>query len=330
MHGYVKSISEFFHGARLNTRAGLNPYAAVTIGILAASTSSILIRLAQQDAPSLVIAAYRMLISSLILWLYIFLSRDTSLQLIDTRTRRLSILSGFFLSIHFATWITSLEFTSITSSVVLVTTSPLFVAALSPILLKERIQRATVLGLALAFLGAILIAVSDGGGPLDTLRSFNPAALTRRAVLGDLLALTGAAAAAGYILIGRELRRNVPLLPYITISYSTSAVILIALSLLFRFSFTAYPQQTFLWFVLLALIPQLIAHSSMNWALHYLPAAFVSISLLGEPIGTSILAFFIFRETPSILTIFAACLIFSGILLASKSSAATSNLPEEE
>jgi len=305
----------------LTSKTGdLQPYGAVTIGVVAASFSSILIRFAQEDAPSLVIAAYRMLISSGILLLYILLIKDKSLRSINRDSRRKAVLSGVFLSIHFATWITSLEYTSITSSVVLVTTSPLFVAALSPLLIKERIHRRTVLGLFLAFTGAVLIASADGGSSLKTLLSFRPDNLTRRAVLGDFLALAGAAAGAGYIIIGRDLRKRINLLPYITISYSSAAVILLGLVLVFRQPVLAYPPKTFLWFLLLAIIPQLIAHTSMNWALRFLPAAFVSISLLGEPIGTSILAYIIFRELPSRLTLTGAVLIFLGIILASRST----------
>ncbi|MBN1264577.1 MAG: DMT family transporter [Anaerolineales bacterium] len=299
---------------------GFHPYAAVTIGIIGASSSSILIRFAQENAPSLVIAAYRMLISSAILWLYILLTRDSTVRSTDRHSIRMGILSGFFLSVHFATWITSLEYTTITSSVVLVTTSPLFVAALSPILLKEKIRSWTILGLFFAFSGAALIAAADSRVSLATLQSLNPANLTRRAVTGDFLALAGAAAGAGYILIGRDLRKRISLLPYITISYSSAAVILLGMALLFHQPIMAYPPETFLWFLLLALIPQLIAHSSMNWALRFLPAAFVSISLLGEPIGTSILAYIIFQELPARLTLVGASLIFLGIVFASRST----------
>jgi len=296
----------------------LNPYPVVAIGILAASSSSILVRLAQQNAPSLVIAAYRMLLSSLLLWLYILVTRNTDLRKVDRSSRNKAILSGFLLSLHFATWITSLEYTTITSSVVLVTTSPLFVAALSPLLLRERIRGSTVFGLLLAFSGAAMIAAADGGSVLSDLGSFHPGSLTRQAVLGDLLALAGAAAGAGYILVGRDLRKHVPLLPYVTVSYSTAALVLLAVALVLGHPLVTYPRQTFLWFALLAIIPQLVAHTSLNWALRFLPAAFVSISLLGEPIGTSILAYVIFRESPARLTLLGAGLIFMGILLSSR------------
>lgn len=292
----------------------------MTIGILAASSSSILIRFAQHNAPSLVIAAYRMGISSLVLWLFIALTGHRSLAQLDRPARRQGFLAGFFLSIHFAAWITSLEYTSITSSVVLVTTSPLFVAVLSPIFLGERIRRVTILGLLLAFSGAILVAAADSGGSLNSLGSLLGGSITRRALFGDILALTGAAAGAGYIMAGRSLRKRISLLPYVTISYTSAAVLLTALVVLLQMPLTAYPPETFLWFLLLALIPQLIAHTSINWALHYLPAAFVSISLLGEPVGTSILAYIIFREIPTPLVLAGAGLIFSGIILASRSN----------
>jgi drug/metabolite transporter (DMT)-like permease len=134
---------------------------------------------------------------------------------------------------------------------------------------------------------------------------------------GDLLALAGAAAGAGYIMIGRRVRSTVTLIPYITLTYGTASVVLIVLMLIAGQSPFGYSPQTYIWFFLLALLPQLFAHSTYNWALRYLSAALVSISQLGEPVSSTFLAYLILRETPTMLRIVGAVIILTGIAVAS-------------
>jgi drug/metabolite transporter (DMT)-like permease len=139
-----------------------------------------------------------------------------------------------------------------------------------------------------------------------------------RAFLGDFLALFGGWMAAGYLLVGRKLRSTLPLLPYIFIVYGMAALVLILIMLLMGESPLGLPPPAYLWFLLLALIPQLLGHSIFNWALKYLPASFVSITLLGEPIGSTVLAFFLFQETPGWFKVGGAIMLLAGIWLAGK------------
>ena len=300
------------------SRPIVSPTAAVLLAVLAASTASLFIRYAQASAPSLAIAAWRMAISSAVL-IPLALLRHRSDLLRTSRSDLVLIgISGALLALHFATWITSLAHTTVASSVVLVSIAPLFVALLSPMLLHERIERSAALGIGLAFVGVLVIAANDacpssfGAMACPTWDEF----FGGEAIKGDLLALAGAAAVAGYMLVGRSVRARMSLVPYITLTYSAAAVVLLALTAIAHQPLLGFPAQTYGWILLLALIPQLIAHSTYNWALKYLPAALVSISLLGEPVGSTALAFVLLGETPSGLKLAGAALILAGIVLA--------------
>ena len=142
------------------------------------------------------------------------------------------------------------------------------------------------------------------------------------AFLGDFLALAGAWMAAGYLLVGRKLRAKMDLVPYIFVVYGMAALILIVIMLIARETPFGYSPLVYLWFVLLAVVPQLFGHSIFNWALKYVPTSFVSITLLGEPVGSTILAYFIFLEQPGWIKIGGAVLILAGIWLASKTNKA--------
>ncbi len=303
----------------------ISPVIAIPIGILAVSTSSIFIRYAQADGvSSLVIAAWRLSLASLILAPIALLRYRAELRALDRRGLSLALLSGVFLAIHFATWITSLEYTSVASSVVLVSTSPLWVAILAPLTIREPVGRAVLIGMGLALIGGTIVSLSDSCS-LNGFSSLQCPPLSEfvggAAFLGDLLALTGALAAAGYLLIGRNLRENMSLIPYIFVVYGMAAIILVIIMFTAGESPFGYAPQTYLWFFLLALVPQLLGHSTFNWALGYLPAAFVSVTLLGEPIGSAILAYFILDEVPTTLMIFGAILILIGIYIASRKEA---------
>lgn len=290
-------------------------------GILAASTASIFIRFAQSEGvPSIVIAAARLTIASLILAPIALTRYRSELKSLTRREWILGLLSGLFLAFHFASWITSLQYTTVASSVVLVTTTPLWVALLSPLVLREKITPMIILGMLLALVGGGSVAVSDScaftGGQLTCppVSEF----LRGSAFLGNFLAVFGAWMAAGYILIGRRVRARMPLIPYIFVVYGMAAVVLVAVMFGMGKSPVGYPPMAYLWFVLLALIPQLLGHTSFNWALGYLPASFVSVTLLGEPIGSTILAIIILGETPGWIKIGGAVLILAGIYLAAR------------
>lgn len=292
---------------------------AILGGILAVSTASIFIRYAQQEAPSLVIAAFRLSLASLILGPIALTRFRAELRALTRREWLLGGLSGFFLALHFATWISSLEFTSVASSVVLVTTTPLWVALFAPLFLRESITRAILGGMVLALAGGIIIGLSEAcawdgglacGGAGQTESGFG--------LWGNFLALAGAWMAAGYIMIGRNLRAKMSLIPYIFVVYGMAALVLIVLMLGAGQTPLGYPLETYAWMLALAVVPQLLGHSTFNWVLGYLPASLVSITLLGEPIGSIILAYFLLRESPSLLELAGGALILAGIYLASQ------------
>lgn len=298
----------------------VSPYIVIAFAILAVSTASIFIRYAQQDASSLVIAAYRLSIASLILAPIAYFRHRDELRRLSRRSLSLALLSGFFLAIHFATWISSLEYTTVASSVVLVSTTPIWVALLSPLTVKESITRAVLVGMLLTLVGGVIVGLSDScrwmGSTLvcPTWGEF----IGGQAFIGDILALIGAIAAAFYLLIGRGLRSTLSLVPYVFVVYGMAAVLLVVTVVVMGLPFTGYTPKVYLWFFLLAVFPQLIGHSTYNWALKYLSAAYVSITLLGEPVGTTILAYILLDEVPSGLKIIGAILILSGIVIASR------------
>src|SRR5215211_5061145 len=202
------------------------PFAMLT-AILAVSTSSIFIRFAQADAPSLVIAALRLTCATLLLAPLALTRHRQELQSLRSHELILGAVSGIFLAVHFATWISSLEYTSVASSVVFVSTGPLWVALLSPILLNERLTRAAIVGLVIAILGGTLIGLSDACVWASGLRCPNlRQVLQGRAMWGNFLALIGAWTVSGYLIIGRKLRAKMSLIPYIFLVYGIAAIAL--------------------------------------------------------------------------------------------------------
>ncbi|MFZ3150681.1 MAG: DMT family transporter [Anaerolineaceae bacterium] len=287
------------------------------IGILAVSTASILIRFALAEANSLVIAAYRLTISA-ILSAVLLLFRERKQQAkLERKSWFLLGLSGTFLALHFAAWITSLNYISVSSSVILVTTTPLWVALLSPLVLKEKVSLKFYYGMIIAILGGVIIALSgvcnfsEGVLICKSTESF----FSSKSSLGYLLALVGALMAAGYMMIGRKLRAKMDNTQYTSIVYGIAAVLL-DLAVIFRGeNLFQYSPKTFLIFFAMALIPQMIGHSILNYSLQALPATVVSMALLGEPIGSTILAVIFLNETPSLLEIIGGLCVFSGIVV---------------
>ena len=271
----------------------------IPIGVLAVSTASIFIKLC--DAPALIIATYRMAFASLVLLPYALYKRTGRTW--GRKEIGWLILSGFFLSLHFAFWIASLKYTSVASSVVLVSTHPIFVGIGSRLFLKERMGFYLIFGIILSVLGSALISYGD-------------MSLSEKALMGDGLALLGAIAASGYFLVGRKMRKSQDLFSYILPVYSTAALALIVFSLAFHESFFGYTRSTYLYLLLLALVPQLIGHTTFNWALKYLPASMVAITILGEPVGSVILAYFILGEGLTSWKVVGGVLILAGILIA--------------
>jgi len=280
------------------------------IAIGAISTAAIFIRFAQSGLSSLTIATFRMLLSSFILLPVFFMKHLGEVKsVIKLRTGLLIMISGFFLALHFYSWVSSLEFTNVTSSVVLVTTTPIWVSIISVFWLKEKIRRGFWIGLLVAMVGTIVITDGSGG-----IISF--AAVDNLSNKGNILALIGAWCAAGYVVIGKKVRESLSTIAYVFLVYACSALILLIIAGVSGQPLSVSTPKDWLWLVLLALIPQLIGHSLINWALGVFPAAKVSIALLGEPVGASILALFFLSEIPSVNEVVGGGLILAGIYLA--------------
>lgn len=299
------------------SRQTLSPFLVLFFGIFAVSTSSVFIRIAQREAASLVVAAYRLSIASLVLIPFVW-GKRSELRILDWPRWRLVLISGAFLAVHFATWITSLSYTTVASSVVLVTTTPLWVALLSPFFLRERLNRRIWLGLLIALAGGILVGLNEAcqltsaGLSCPDWSSF----YAGKAFFGNLLALAGAVMAAGYMIAGRRLRPTLSTIGYIGTVYPVAAVLLDVMALFSGAKLTGFSLTTGLVLIALAMIPQLLGHTSYNYALGYLPAAYVSIATLAEPIGTTLLAIVILGELPAALEVIGGLIILSGIGLA--------------
>jgi drug/metabolite transporter (DMT)-like permease len=284
-----------------NSISPFNPYVVLIIGIIGVSTGSIFARLA--DAPALVTAAYRMGLAALILIPLAAWKAGEELRSLSIHDVKLAILSGFFLALHFATWISSLDYTAIANSVVLVNTIPLWVGLFTPLISKDRIRGSTITSIIVSVMGAVVIGFGDfaTGG---------------KALWGDLLAVFGAVCAAVYLLLGRNLRHKLSLISYVAICYGSAAVILWLVVLSLNLPITGYSSQTVAAFWAMALISQLIGHSSYNWSLKWFSTSLVAVSLLGEPIGSTLLAYIIFDEGLTWMKFIGGMFILSAIYIA--------------
>lgn len=271
------------------------------MGLLAVSMASILIRWC--EAPPLAIAVYRTTIAAAVLLGAGGKRMWRKLYHLAPRQLAICSLSGLFLTLHFATWITSLSLTTVASSVVLVATSPFFVAIGARYILKTQLSWMLLMGLALAFIGMLGVAHDDFFAANDSL-------------LGDVLALTGAVGGAGYILCGRHLRASLDTQIYVSVAYTVSALSMLLIVFIADVPLTGYPLKAYSLFALIALVPQLIGHTSFNWLLKYLSAPFVATILLGEPVIASILAFILLHEQPATLQLAGSGLILAGVVLA--------------
>lgn len=300
------------------------PMLVLIFGVIGISSGSILVRLAQgQDMPSIVIAAWRLTMASAVLMPLALTRRRSELTRMSRISWGLAILSGFMLALHFASWISSLAYTSVAGSTVLVTTSPLWVGLAAPFLLGERLSRPLKIGIALAMLGSVLIGVADVVAVVDGRLQFSLTQFTSQSnpLLGNSLALVGAVAVSGYLIIGRRLRCGMSLLSYTAVVYSTAAFFLVIMALAAGHSLFGYTATAYLIMVLMAVFPQLIGHTAYNWALGYLTAASVSIAVIAEPIGATLLALLIFREIPNGTTLVGSALLLAGIVYASRPDA---------
>lgn len=258
-----------------------HPLIALSIGVVAVSTGAIFVRTA--DAPALVTAAYRVGIASLILLPVAWFKVRAEIFALNAKDLGLAVVSGGFLALHFATWIASLDYTSVASSVILVNTNPMWVGLLTPLITRDRIRVGTIGCILLSIIGATII----GWGDFST---------GGKALWGDALALMGSVFAALYLLLGRNLRVRISLLAYIFLCYGSAAVFLWGAVAISGQTVTGFSGITWGAFCGMALFSQLVGHTSYNWALKWISTSTVAVSLLGEPIGASLLAYLFFQE----------------------------------
>jgi drug/metabolite transporter (DMT)-like permease len=214
-------------------------------------------------------------------------------------------LSGLFLALHFALWISSLKYTSVASSLLLVTTTPIYVCVASWMFLRERPSAWTALGVAASVAGAWVIAAGDRSSGGDSL-------------FGDLLAIGGAVAMAAHLLIGRRLRQRMSALPYVAGVDVAAALLLVAGCRMADVPLAGYPGRTYLLAFLLALFPQILGHATFNWALRRISPSFVSVSLLGEPVLGSLIAYLLLSEPVAPSAWAGGPVVMAGILLAAR------------
>lgn len=288
---------------RTDTRPRVHPYAAMTLGILAVSTGAIFARLA--DAPALVTAAYRVGLAVVVLAPLTWFTARQELCSLSRRDLALAVLSGFFLALHFAFWISSLDYTSVSNSVVLVNTNPLWVGIMTPFLTGDRLRPLMIVSILISVAGGVLIGAGD-------------LAVGTQVLWGDLLAILGGICAAAYLLLGRNLRSHLSLLAYVTVCYGSAALILWGLVLALGLPLAGFTTGTWASFAGLALVSQVMGHTSYNWALKWCSAGLIAISLLGEPVISSILAFFLFDEGFTALKLLGGGCILASIYIAAR------------
>ena len=276
-------------------------YSGLVLGVSAVSSAAILIRLA--DAPALSIAAYRLLLASVIV-VPIGLAMDwAKLRALTCRQWGLVVVSAACLAAHFALWITSLEHTSVASSVIIVTANPILVAIGSKLLLRESASPKVIVGIGAALLGGIVITIGDWG-------------MGERRLYGDFLAFLGAIAVAGYYIAGRNLRERLSLFGYIAPVYGVATGILLVVVFATGTDMTGFSLQTYGYLALIGVVPQLVGHSSLNWSLGYLPATLVSTAVMAEPVGATLLAWAVLDETPPLATLAGGSLVMAGVYIA--------------
>lgn len=275
---------------------------ALPFSIAAVSFAAIFVRFS--GANPIAIAFHRLLFSTLILLplapLYL-----QELRRISRRQWMTLAGVGLLLGGHMAAWISSLEYTSVASSVVLVTSHPLLVSWLSSRYLGEETTRRAYLGIIVALTGISIMALSDYR-------------VSGWSLFGDILAIVGMVFVSGYIIKGKQMRKKLSVVPYALTVYGFSSVFLAAFSLAVPETFRIYPAREYMVFLALAIVPTMMGHTVYNWALKFVKARVASISLLGEPIGSSILAFIILSEVPPKLTILGAAIALLGIYFCQK------------
>jgi drug/metabolite transporter (DMT)-like permease len=277
-----------------------SPYAVLGLAVLCISFGSILVRLA--GAPALAVSLYRIGLAAVFLFPVAARPARAAWPTLPARQRAALLASGVALALHFATWITSLEHTSIASSVLLVNTAPIFAVAFAWLFLREKASGIVLAGIALALSGAVLIAAGDWTS-------------APRSLTGSLLAVAGAVTLAAYHVVGRGLRESLPLTAYVFLVWSVAAAVLLLLCLAMGVPLLGFGPRTWACFLGLALVPTLAGHGLVNRSLRFLPAPTVGLFMLGEPIGASLLGYLFFGEVPGTAALAGGLLVLGALAL---------------
>jgi drug/metabolite transporter (DMT)-like permease len=278
----------------------VNPYLLLAIGVISVSTSAIIVKVS--SAPSGVLAFYRLLFTVLLMTPVFVLKYVKELQVITKRDWAFSIIAGVFLAFHFILWLESLNYTSVASSTVLVTLQPLFAFIGAYLFFQEKLTGKAVISAFLALTGSFIISWGD----------FR---ISGTALWGDILALLACALVTGYLLFGQTIRKRLSLITYTYLVYSISAVVLLIYVLIRGESLGPYPKEDWIYFLLLAIIPTLLGHTLFNWSLKWLSTSTISMAILFEPIGASILAYWLLAEKILLTQVIGGMVIILGVTL---------------
>jgi drug/metabolite transporter (DMT)-like permease len=285
------------------------PFLVLAVGLLAISFGAILARFAQAEGlPSLAIATLRLGLAALIITPLALWQSTHTLRALSGRQALLTAGAGFFLALHFATWISSLEYTSVASSTALVTTNLLWIGIASFLLFGERPSRLMSVGIVVSLSGSLLIFWSDSR---SSDAGSNP-------LLGNFLAVAGSWCFSAYLLLGRRLRANLPLPAYVWLAYGSAALFLVVACQGSGTPLTGYSSAAYLVAVGMAVGPQLLGHTSYNWSLRHVSPTFIAVVTLGEPVGSALLAWLFFGESFAFMQGVGFVLLLVGIYLAAR------------
>ncbi|MFB6468156.1 DMT family transporter [Cytobacillus sp. Hz8] len=277
----------------------VNPYVVLAIGVLSVSASAILVKVS--SSPSGVIAFYRLFFSVLFMLPLFLFKNAAELKLITKRDWIFSIVSGLFLAFHFILWFESLNYTSVASSTVLVTLQPLFAFIGTFLFFKERFSGKAVISCVIAIIGSVIISWGD----------FR---ISGMALFGDFLSLVACALVTAYLMFGQSVRQRLSLITYTFVVYTFSAIVLFFYVLIDQESFFPVVKTDWIYFILLALIPTLMGHTLFNWSLKWISTSTISMAILFEPVGATIMAYFLLDESVTWSQLIGGIIVVFGIM----------------
>jgi drug/metabolite transporter (DMT)-like permease len=299
-------------------------YCVLAVSVLVVSTSSLLIRVIQAEhVSSLAIAFWRLAAASVFLWVFFGSQRKVrdALQATTRKHYALMFASGAFLALHFASWIASLAYTSVASSTALVSTNPVWLVIFSWLVLKETPDRWIWFGVAASLLGSILIFSVDFSTTYAAGATAGQTSPGSSGLFGNALALFGSITVCGYLLIGRRLAHAISTPIYISVVFSSAALVMLLIVLAAGVPLAGYSTTVWMALAGLAIGPQLIGHGGISWSLRHLAPTMVAVAILGEPVASALLAWWLLGESVGWLQGAGFVLIMAGIVLAANSTA---------